>query len=87
MKIGRFTSVFGILLLVGGYWVGYFAVVRPQAPAVFSNRLSPDYRVPPPVQAPAHCLFNAAYFVDSHFLRPAKWDALRVPPVLLPTAN
>jgi hypothetical protein len=89
MKTGRFISICGILLLVFGvYWVGYFAAVRPaNSPVVFSSNLPPDYRLAPSVQAPAHYLFNPAYFVDSYFLRPAKWDALRPPPVLQPPRN
>jgi hypothetical protein len=89
MKTGRFTSIWWIVVLVVGvYWVGYFVAVRPSSsPVVFSRNLPPDYRLPPTVQAPAHCLFSPAYFVDSHFLRPARWDALRAPTVLQPPGN
>lgn len=89
MKKGRFTPVCRIVLLVlGAYWVGYFATVRPATYwVVFTSTLPPDYRVPSSMQAPAHYVFNPAYFVDSHFLRPAKWDALRAPPVLQPPGS
>ena len=90
MKKDRFTPVGAIVLLVlGAYWVGYFATVF--APAanwvVFARFLPPDYRVPSSMQVAAHYLFNPAYFVDSHCMRPAKWDAFRAPPVLQPPGS
>jgi hypothetical protein len=92
MKKGRFTLIRIcriVLLVLGAYWVGYFASVRGQATdwAEFSRFVPPDYRVPSSMQAAVHYLFNPAYFVDSHFLRPAKWDAFRPPPIFQPPGS
>jgi len=89
MKNRRLTRISVILLLVlGVYWGGYFAAVRTAPPpVVFTTILPPNYRVPSFIQLPVYYLFTPAYFVDSHILRRAKWDALRPPPILQPPEN
>jgi len=86
MKNRRLVRVSVILLFVlGVYWGGYFATVRRTSPpVVFTAFLPPCYRVPSCIELPVYYLFAPAYFVDSHILRGAKWDALRPPPILRP---
>lgn len=72
------------LVMLGAYWTIYFATVGPDGASyhVFSRFTPPAYRVPSVFQAVAHSMFEPAFFLESRFLRPAKWDAFRPPPVL-----
>lgn len=84
MKKDRLSLFCGIaLLMLAAYWLGYVATAGTAATnyVVFSRFTPPDYRVPSSMRAAAHWVFEPA-FVDSRFLRPAKWDALRPPSVL-----
>ena len=77
-------------MMLGVYWLSYFATVRTATSVsyvVFSSFTGPDYRVPLSMRAVAHRMFEPAFFVDSHLLRPAKWDAFRPPPVLQPASQ